>query len=134
MRVSEMCGGGGSRATITVPDYGAYNNQFNLQRSAIEQSMSSATQQMQQKLNAAIAEQQGALTKEMDQKKLLADNTAAQAARLAQLMGPPPPEKTAQAPVIGNSRGQVTTRGKAGLRINQTTATSSAPGAGLNII
>jgi hypothetical protein len=125
--------GGGSPATITVPDYGAYNNQFNLQKSAIEQSMSGANQQMQQKLNAAIAEQQGALTKEVDQKKLLAENTSAQAARLAQLMGPPPPEKTAQAPVIGTSRGQSSVKGKAGLRIDRATATSSAPGAGLNI-
>lgn len=128
-----MCGGGGSPATITVPDYGAYNNQFNLQKSAIEQSMNGASSLMQQKLNAAIAEQQGAMTKEMEQKKLLADNTSAQAARLAQLIGPPPPEKSAAAPTVAGNRGPAPVKGKAGLRINQATATSTAPGAGLNI-
>lgn len=128
-----MCGGGGSPATITVPDYGAYNNQFNLQKSAIEQSMNNANGLMQQKLNAAIAEQQGILSKEMDQKRLLAENTSAQAARLAQLIGPPPPEKSAAAPTVAGNRGPAPVKGKAGLRINQTTATSTAPGAGLNI-
>ena len=37
-----MCfgGGGGSQATIQKPDYSAFNKQFDLQKSAIDQQMS----------------------------------------------------------------------------------------------
>ncbi len=31
-----MCFGGGSRATITKPDYNAYDKQFELQKEAIQ--------------------------------------------------------------------------------------------------
>ena len=34
-----MCFGGGSRATITKPDYNAYDKQFELQKEAIQNSM-----------------------------------------------------------------------------------------------
>ena len=39
-----MCMGGGGAATITQPDYTAYNQQFELQKSAIEQQMNNSTQ------------------------------------------------------------------------------------------
>ena len=41
-----MCGGG-PRATITQPDYTAFNQQFELQKSAIDQSMNGGIMEMQ---------------------------------------------------------------------------------------
>lgn len=130
-----MCSGGGSSpATITMPDYSAYNNQFQLQKSAIEQTMNNGTQLMQQQLTASLRDKEAAYNRLTDQAKLNAENTNAQAMRLATLIGAPPPEKTAEAPKVGaTARGLKTTKGKGALRIERSTATSSSQGAGLNI-
>jgi hypothetical protein len=127
-----MCGGG-SRATITQPDYNAYNKQFDLQKSAIDQSMNSGAQLMQQQLNQATIAKQEALSASVEQKKLLAENTSAQAMRLAALMGPPPPEKSAAAPVVAGDRGITTKKGKSALRIGLDSTSRMGQGAGLNI-
>jgi len=130
-----MCsGGGGSPATITMPDYGAYNNQFQLQKSAIEQTMNNGTQLMQQQLTASLRDKETAYGRLTEQAKLSAENTNAQAMRLAMLIGAPPPEKTADAPLVGASaRGLKSAKGKGALRIERGTATSNSQGAGLNI-
>lgn len=128
-----MCFGGGGAATITEPDYAAYNQQFELQKSAIEQQMNNTTQLKQGEVNAALQRKQDLLTQSNDLKRQLAENTSAQALRMAQLLGPPPPEKTAEAPVVGRARGEVTSRGKKDLRIERQVATSNGQGAGLNI-
>lgn len=131
-----MCGGGGSRATITKPDYNAFNQQFELQKSAIDQSMNGAIQQAQ-------AEFQDTLQAQTDSLRLIQEDRVAQAqdeaaiaadaARLAQLIGAPPPEKVAQAPKVGaRDRGLDVAKGKKSLRIGKT-ATSSVKGSGLNI-
>jgi len=127
-----MCGGG-SRATITQPDYNAYNKQFDLQKAAIDQSMNSGAQLMQQQLNQAVIAKQEALSASVEQKKLLAENTSAQAMRLAALMGPPPPEKSAAAPVVAGDRGITTKKGKSALRIGLDSTSRMGQGAGLNI-
>jgi hypothetical protein len=127
-----MCGGGG-RATITQPDYNAYNKQFDLQKSAIDQAMNSGSQLMQQQLNQATAAKQEALSASLEQKKVLAENTNAQAVRLAALMGPPPPEKSAAAPVVAGDRGITTKKGKSALRIGLDSTSRMGQGAGLNI-
>jgi hypothetical protein len=127
-----MCGGG-SRATITQPDYNAYNKQFDLQKSAIDQSMNSGAQLMQQQLNQAVVAKQEVLSASVEQKKLLAENTSAQAMRLAALMGPPPPEKSAAAPVVAGDRGITTKKGKSALRIGLDSTSRMSQGAGLNI-
>ena len=127
-----MCGGGG-RATITQPDYNAYNKQFDLQKSAIDQSMNSGAQLMQQQLNQATVAKQEALSASLEQKKVLAENTNAQAVRLAALMGPPPPEKSAAAPVVAGDRGITTKKGKSALRIGLDSTSRMGQGAGLNI-
>ena len=127
-----MCGGG-SRATITQPDYNAYNKQFDLQKSAIDQSMNSGAQLMQQQLNQAVVAKQEVLSASVEQKKLLAENTSAQAMRLAALMGPPPPEKSAAAPVVAGDRGITTKKGKSALRIGLDSTSRMGQGAGLNI-
>tara|TARA_R100000458_G_C8158113_1_gene163278 strand:- start:261 stop:665 length:405 start_codon:yes stop_codon:yes gene_type:complete len=130
-----MCfGGGGSRATITKPDYNAYNKQWELQKSAIDRSMDSGTQLIQQQLKTALRGKQDTLAELTSVQKQIADNTSAQAMRLAQVIGPPPPEKHAEAPVIGaRARGLVGRKGKSSLRIGRRTATRSGSGAGSNL-
>jgi hypothetical protein len=128
-----MCMGGGSPATITQPDYNAYNKQFDLQKAAIEQSMNGQANLMQASLNTAIRNQQAAYEQSAEVKKQLAETTSAQATRMAALIGTPPPEKSAEAPAVGRNRGTVTSKGKGALRIERRTATSAGQGAGLNI-
>lgn len=130
-----MCSGGGSAATITMPDYSAYNNQFQLQKAAIEQSMNSGMQQQQQLLTSALREQESAYQQLSQQSRINAENTNAAAMRMATLIGTPPPEATAEAPQVGASaRGIKTTKGKGALRISRTTApTANQGGSGLNI-
>ena len=127
-----MCGGG-KAATITQPDYNAYNKQFDLQKSAIDQAMNSGAQQMQQQLSQATTAKQSALAADLEQKKILAENTNAQAMRLATLIGTPPPEKSAQAPVVAGERGIQTKKGKSALRIGLDSTSRMSQGAGLNI-
>ena len=126
-----MCGG--KAATITQPDYNAYNKQFDLQKSAIDQAMNSGAQQMQQQLSQATTAKQSALAADLEQKKILAENTNAQAMRLATLIGTPPPEKSAQAPVVAGERGIQTKKGKSALRIGLASTSRMSQGAGLNI-
>jgi adenylosuccinate synthase len=126
-----MCGG--KAATITQPDYNAYNKQFDLQKSAIDQSMNSGAQLMQQQLSQATTAQQGALAASLEQKKILAENTNAQAMRLATLIGTPPPEKSAKAPVVADERGIKTKKGKSALRIGLASTSRMGQGSGLNI-
>ena len=131
-----MCGGGGSRATITMPDYSAFNQQFELQKSAIDQGMNSGAQQLQQQLVASSKEQQKLLEQELELKKTKAEDQSkvdAQAMRLSALMGPPPPEKSATAPVVASERGLQTKKGKSALRIGLETTSRMGQGAGLNI-
>lgn len=126
-----MCFGGGSRATITKPDYNAYDKQFELQKDAIQTSMSNELKLKQQELQTSLSDKADIQRALNEQIRIQAENTNAQAMRLAQVIGPPPPEKSAQAPVIGSKRKKL---GKQGLRIRRGVApTSSASGAGLNI-
>ena len=126
-----MCFGGGSRATITKPDYNAYDKQFDLQKEAIQSSMDANLRAKQQELQASLGDKADIQRQLNEQIRIQAENTNAQAMRLAQVIGPPPPEKSAQAPVIGSKRKKL---GKERLRIRRgTTPTSSASGAGLNI-
>lgn len=132
-----MCGGGGRRATIEKPDYNAYNQQFELQKSAIEQSMNSGIRELQAEYQAQL--QQNTASMQAIEDERLADARdqaliAEDARRLATLIGTPPPEKVAQSPKIGTkARALATADGKKSLRIGST-ATSAAKGTGLNII
>jgi hypothetical protein len=128
-----MCGGSAPAATITVPDYGAYNQQFELQKAAIDQTMSSSVQLMQNQLNNSLLQQQQALEAANEAKRVAAENTSAQAMRMAQLIGTPPPEKSATAPVVGRNRASATAKGKGALRIESAKSAGFGPGAGLNI-
>tara|TARA_Y100001973_G_C5200034_1_gene336932 strand:+ start:2311 stop:2712 length:402 start_codon:yes stop_codon:yes gene_type:complete len=129
-----MCfGGGGSPAKITKPDYTLYNQQFDLQKDAIVSSMNNQTTAIQNTLTEALTGK-GDIQKELlAQKKLNAENTQAQAMRLAQVIGPPPREEHADAPTIGDQdRGlRKRRRGKSSLRIGR--KATSGTGSGLNL-
>lgn len=129
-----MCfGGGGSAATITKPDYNAYDKQFQLQKDAIERTLAGNTKLVQQQLNTALKEKQSTLEELTSVQKQWAENTNAQAMRLAQVIGPPPPEKHAQAPVIGAKARGLRGKGKGGLRIGRATANKGGRGSGTQL-
>jgi hypothetical protein len=108
-----------------------YDSMFQQQRAAIDAQINGPIQLLQNQLNDAVKQQQTTLQENLKLQESIAANTNGQAARLAQLMGPPPPEKTAAAPVVGKNKKAA---GKSGLRIDQSTASSQAAGTGLNII
>jgi hypothetical protein len=62
-----------------------------------------------------------------------ANDVSAQAGRLAALIGAPPPEKSAEAPVVGRARGTATSKGKGALRIERQLTAAAGQGSGLNI-
>lgn len=131
-----MCGGGGSPGTIYQPDYNAYDKQFALQRSAIESQMNNSTMAVQQQLQSALQSKQ-AVQSQISEDKIAAANDAsalsAEAMRLSTLIGAPPPEESAQGPLIGSrERGLDSKKGRKTLRIGKT-ANSSSQGTGLNI-
>jgi len=131
-----MCGGSPKRATITKPDYNAYNQQFELQKSAIEQSMNSGIMELQSDFQAQLRQGNASMeaiarnkAEEAQDQALISED----ARRLSTLIGAPPPEKVADAPKVGSkSRDLATANGKKSLRIGST-ASSSAKGTGLNI-
>lgn len=133
-----MCfGGGGSRATITMPDTKAYDRQADLQLDLMRQQQQGVMSLKQLELNQALKGQEQSLAEVRDYQVQRANETQANAARMAALIGTPPPDRTAQAPVIGTDReAMAKPRGKQGLRIDrvaQSTPTSQGSGTGLNI-
>jgi len=133
-----MCmGGGGNRATIVQPDFSAYDRQFELQKSAIDQQMSNSTMLMQQELTASLRSQSDLKEQIAEIKAVKAEDAAEldqEARRLSALVGPPPPAQVASAPEIGvRDRGLKTRKGKSSLRIGRKTSQGNAKGAGLNI-
>lgn len=133
-----MCfGGGGNRATITMPDTSAYDRQFELQKAAIDQQMSNSSMQMQQQLQASLREQMNVREQIRDEQVARAEETdrlEEEAQRLSVLIGAPPPEPVAQAPKIGaRDRNIKSRKGKSALRIGRKVANSSGQGSGLNI-
>ncbi len=130
-----MCfGGGGSGAVITMPDTGAYDRMAQAQFDAMQASQDGAIKLKQLELDRALSGQQQVLTDLRDVKLQRANETSANAARMAALLGTPPPDKTAQAPVLGSDRAEMARpTGKRGLRIDRATATSQGAGTGLNI-
>jgi hypothetical protein len=129
-----MCfGGGGSPATITMPDTRAYDRLAQAQMDAIRQTQDTGVSVKQSELNKVISDQQMALSELRDIKTQRANETSANAARLAALIGTPPPEKAAEAPVIGSGReGVARAKGKKSLRIDRAQRKNTA-GIGLNI-
>ena len=131
-----MCaGGGGSRSTITMPDTRAHDAMASQQLGLMQQAQSSDVLAKQGQLDALVRNRIALQTQEQAIATTRANNTTGQEARLAALVGAPPPEKPAAAPGIGSDRtGQKRPTGKQALRIDRAAATTAAgPGAGLNI-
>jgi hypothetical protein len=131
-----MCaGGGGSRATIYAPDTRAYDAMANQQLAMMQQAQKSDVLAKQGQLDALVRDRIELQAQEQAVATARANNTTAQAARLAALVGAPPPEKPAAAPVIGSDRaGEKRPTGKQALRIDRAAKTVAAgPGSGLNI-
>ena len=133
-----MCSGGRSaRSTIVMPDTAAYDRGADQQIALMQQQQQNDMLLKQMSLNKALTSQQGVLTDLRDLRQQRANDTAANAQRMAALIGAPPPEQTAKAPVIGSDReDMVKAKGKRGLRIdrvNQARPTTQGSGTGLNI-
>ena len=124
-----MCFGGGG-GTITMPNTGAYDQMANAQISAMQSAMNMGIQQTQNTLNQTLEAQQAAAAQLRDVQMERAENTAAQARRLADLIGPPPPVETAKAPGTNEKKER---SNKKKLRIGRAKATTTAKGTGLNI-
>lgn len=117
-----------------MPDTAAYDRMAQRQIDAMREAQDSTTRLKQNELNTAITNQQSVLSELRDVSTRRANDTAANAARMAALIGAPPPEKTAQAPVVGSDRAEKNqATGKRGLRIDRAAAGTAASGAGLNI-
>ena len=141
-----MCGGNpgpsikrveAQPATINVPNYEAYDRQWDLQASAITGQIESRNRDLQMSLNSVQKKNLGIKQELKELAKQRAEDQAAleeKAQRLSLLMGPPPPEKPASAIETGTRDRDISTRkGKGALRIGRKPATSSGKGTGLNI-
>jgi len=125
-----MCGGGAPRSTIVQPDYGAYNRMADMQMQTMQMAQSPAVLAAQQGVQAAALQQQQVLTDLAARRTAEANDTSAAATRLAALIGTPPPDKTARAPVLASNRaGMARPEGRKVLRIDLQPAATS----GLNI-
>lgn len=129
-----MCGGGSPRSTITMPDTGAYDRLAQAQFDAMRLAQDGAVGLRQMQLNQTLTQQQETLGNLRDVRMRRANDTAANASRMAALLGPPPPEKAATAPTVGSNRSAMARpSGKRGMRIDRTTTASTSAGTGLNI-
>lgn len=135
-----MCfGGGGGGGTIYMPDTGAYDRQFEAQLDLMKMQSTSAINSKQAELDSVLRAQTTALAEIKEAKIERANEVAsveAEARRLSNIVGPPPPEPTAKAPVIGRNRNKdsASPKGKRGLRIALATSPSKdGKGSGLNI-
>ena len=116
-----MCGGRKPPTpTITQPDYGKYNQLADTQLRLMQMQQSSKVMAAQQGINTATLQQQAVMERLRDARMEQAQNTAATAGRLAALIGAPVPERSAKAPVLGDSRtGMTRPTGGRGLRIDR---------------
>ena len=135
-----MCsGGGGGGGVITMPDTGAYDRMADRQFEMMRMSQSSELTGYQSQLDAAVQQQQDLLISLRDLREERAEDVAsveAEARRMSNIIGAPPPAEAAKAPVIGKDRYKSKSSsqsGKRGLRIARPTVTSSGKAVGLNI-
>ena len=136
-----MCFGGGRSqpSVITMPGTGAYDRQFDRQLQLMQMSQSSQLTGLQSQLDASVREQQDILMElrdlEMEQAESVA-SVEAEARRMSNIIGAPPPDVSAKAPVIAEQRKLPKTqsaKGKRGLRIGRAVADSSGESVGFNL-
>jgi len=137
-----MCMGGGSSqgSVITMPDTGSYDRQFDRQLQMMQMAQSNELTDYQMQLEEAARKQQDLLTEFRNRREERADDVAsveAEARRMSNIIGTPPPDVSAKAPVIAEARKsnrKQKPKGKRGLRISRNVASSSGKGAGLQIL
>ena len=138
-----MCmGGGGGGSTITMPDTGKYDRMYDRQLQMMQMAQSSELTELQSGLAEAQSAQEELLEKLSEARTERAESVAsveAEAKRMSNIVGTPPPEASASAPVTGAARTQGKKSagrpaGKRGLRIGRQVATTAGAGTGLNII
>lgn len=129
-----MCMGSAPRSTIVAPDTAAYDRLANQQMSLINTRSQQDMLLQQERLNQAVLGQQNALQELNRVAQQRANDTTANAQRIAALIGTPPPEPTAKAPTVASNReGMSRAKGKDKLRIDRQGPVSAAPGTSLNI-
>ena len=135
-----MCmGGGGGGGVITMPDTGAYDRMYDQQLQMMQMAQSSELTGFQSELDNAVMAQQDLLTDLRDLREERAEEVAsveAEARRMSNIIGAPPPEPSAKAPVIADARNKPKTqaaKGKRGLRITKSAPSLSGAGTGLQI-
>lgn len=117
-----MCAGA-PRSTITAPDTRAYDRMASMQLEAMRSVQGGAVTAKQRELDRVLSLQQQTAQRAERQAVARANDTAANAARLAALIGTPPPEKTAKAPAVGSRRSSAAASvGRRALRIDTTGA------------
>lgn len=135
-----MGGGGGGGGVITMPDTGAYDRMYDRQLQMMQATQSSELEGLQAQLLDTQRQQELLLTDLRDARTERAESVAsveAEARRMSNIIGPPPPEESAKAPVVGAARDKPKTQrasGKRGLRIGRAVASSSGDAVGLNIV
>ena len=132
-----MCFGGGGGGTITMPDTGAYDRQFEQQLEMMKMAQSTALTGLQSDLQSVQTDSESLLEDLADLRTERAESAAsveAEVRRMSNIVGPPPPEESAKAPVVGDSRSKGTSKkGKSSLRIGRKVASTAGQGTGLNI-
>lgn len=135
-----MGGGGGGGGVITMPDTGAYDRMYDRQLQMMQATQSSELEGLQAQLLDTQRQQELLLNDLRDARTERAESVAsveAEARRMSNIIGPPPPEESAKAPVVGAARDKPKTQrasGKRGLRIGRAVASSSGDAVGLNIV
>ena len=135
-----MGGGGGGGGVITMPDTGAYDRMYDRQLQMMQATQSSELEGLQAQLLDTQRQQESLLTDLRDARTERAESVAsveAEARRMSNIIGPPPPEESAKAPVVEAARDKPKTQrasGKRGLRIGRAVASSSGDAVGLNIV
>ena len=129
-----MCmGAAPPRATITMPDTGAFDRLANQQIALLNGSTQAQMLRDQERYTQALQSQQQTLAQLNVAAQQRANQTAADAQRIAAMIGTPAPSPAASAPAIASDRtGKAPARGKAQLRIDRASTAASA-GTGLNI-
>lgn len=111
-----MCGGGGQRATIREPDYAAMNQMAELQFKTMRSAQDKKVIEKGGSLNTALQKEEKVYSRLRDLKVREANNISAESARIAALLGTPPPDRGATAPVLGRDRTSVKGSGGTSLR------------------
>jgi len=130
-----MCtGSGGSRqrAVIRMPETKTTDVMLGRQVSLMNSAQNRRTTRKQEEYSRAVMNQQQALERLNAASMQRAMNTEADARRISALIGTPPPEESAKAPVLASNRtGKRRAPGRKELRIERKNL--AAPGTSLNI-